>query len=347
MANKYQQSHGKARTNVLSTNNSGVYLNTAEGSITKIIAVTVRFQATAPALIKHIRHRYQLTEYEFNSVNWSAHGSALRNRMGKRTHMVKLVNGILPTGKHMHRKDHIRNKCVACKTEVEDWPHIMRCTHGPQQQWRNTTLVAVETKSEKLGTRPALKRVLLAGINGWLDSNNNAFVLDPAQFHFELKQVIAKQNQIGWNQFFLGRFCWEWSDVQDAYYAVQRAQGKKNKHTGARWQTAIIGELWKQWDVVWEARNKDVHGSDATARQQAITRKVRRDLRALYDSRNHMEPREQALLFDILEAHMEQPTWVIKNWMAIHVPGIKASIRQAQLRATTGVRSLQQYFGPR
>ena len=69
MANMYQQAHGEARTNVLPTNNSGVYLNTAEGSITKRIAVTVRIQATAPTLIKHIRHRYQWTEYEFYSVN--------------------------------------------------------------------------------------------------------------------------------------------------------------------------------------------------------------------------------------------------------------------------------------
>ena len=98
---------------------------------------------------------------------------------------------------------------------------------------------------------------------------------------------------------------------------------------------------------MWSIRNNDVHGSDATALQQAITREVRRDLRSLYDTRGHMEPSAQALLFDTLEEHMEQPTWVIKNWMAIHVPSIKVSIRRSRFRAITGVRSLQQYFGPR
>ena len=156
MANRYQQDHGKSRTTVLPTATSGVYLNTVEGSITKRIAVTVRFQATAPALIQHLRHRYQWTAYEFNSVNWPAHGSALRGRMEKRTHLIKLVHGILPTGKHLHRKDNIRNRCVVCKTELEDWPHILRCSHSSRQKWREATMMAVAAKSEKLETRPAL-----------------------------------------------------------------------------------------------------------------------------------------------------------------------------------------------
>jgi hypothetical protein len=105
-------------------------------------------------------------------------------------------------------------------------------------------MVAVASKSEKLDTRPALQQVLLTGIRGWLaSSRNNAFVLDPTQFHIEMRKLISQQNQIGWNQLFLGRFCWEWSDLQDTHYTVQQAQGKKNRHTGQQWQTAIIGEL--------------------------------------------------------------------------------------------------------
>ena len=53
MANRYQRDHGKSRTTVLPTNTSGVYLNTTAGSITKRIGVTVRYQATAPALISN------------------------------------------------------------------------------------------------------------------------------------------------------------------------------------------------------------------------------------------------------------------------------------------------------
>ena len=208
-------------------------------------------------------------------------------------------------------------------------------------------VLAVTAKCEKLDTRPALQRVFLAGIKGWLSSSNNSFTLESSKFHIKVEKLISHQNQIGWNQLFLGRFCWHWSDLQDAYYSVQRAQGKKKRNTGQRWQTAIISEIWTQWNIVWASRNQDVHGAGATTRQQAITREVRRDVRLLYDTRVQMEPSAQALLLDTLEEHMEQPTWVIKNWMAIHVPGIKASIRRARLQATTGARSLQKYFGPR
>ena len=120
MANRYQRNHGQQRTSVLSTDTSGVYLHTAKGSITKRIAAVVRYQATAPALIQKIRHRYHWTEQEFHTINWPAHGSALRGNMDKRTHLIKLIHGILHTGKKIYRKDPVRNRCVACKTELED-----------------------------------------------------------------------------------------------------------------------------------------------------------------------------------------------------------------------------------
>jgi hypothetical protein len=146
----------------------------------------------------------------------------------------------------------------------------------------------------------------------------------------------------------LGRFSWKWSDLQDDFYAVRRKPGKMKQLTGQRWQTTIIGVLWDQWGyLVWALRNGDLHGTTETAKSRAIATEVRRDLSNLYDQRNHMEPNVQELLFDTLEEHFEEPTWVTKNWLSMNSTTMRASIKRARKKAITGVRSLRQYFSAR
>jgi hypothetical protein len=92
------------------------------------------------------------------------------------------------------------------------------------------TLVTLATKCDSLDTtgRPAIQRVLIAEPRGLLKNCNDAFTLDQSKFHCEVSTlcIINHQNQIGWNQLFLGRFCWLWRNLQDACYATRRAQGK-------------------------------------------------------------------------------------------------------------------------
>jgi hypothetical protein len=72
---------------------------------------------------------------------------------------------------------------------------------------------------------------------------------------------------------FLGRFSKEWSALQNDYYAqkaeeaeTEQLQKKIKKQTGRQWQLALIGLLWEQWWVLWESRNKDLHGKDTSTR---------------------------------------------------------------------------------
>ena len=347
MATQYQRHHGEPRPQVLLTDTAGVCLITPEGSVTKKYAHTIRYQATAPELQKHIMERYKWTQHTFQTINWLAHGSALRVRIDKRTHLTKLVHGILPTGKVLHRKDMLRNQCPACRQSMEDWQHIMRCRSPPRQTWRECTIRAIHDKCRSLSTRPAIQDALIDGVTGWLDSGDDTFELDPAKYHIDVRQLVTQQNKIGWQQIFLGRFGWKWSDMQDDFYAARREPGKTKRLTGQRWQTVIIGVVWEQWYLVWRLRNGDLHGVTETARSRAITTEAHRDLRDLYDQRNHMEPNVQELLFETLEEHLAQPTWVTQNWLAMTSAMMRASIKRARQKAITGVRSLRQYFSAR
>ena len=76
-------------------------------------------------------------------------------------------------------------------------------------------------------------------------------------------------------------------------------------------------------------------------------REISRRLTAIYDQRNHMEPSAQSLLFSEIRHHLEQPPWVIQNWITINGPVFMASLRTVKAKAIQNVRSIQTYFAPR
>ena len=93
-------------------------------------------------------------------------------------------------------------------------------------------------------------------------------------------------------------------------------------------------------------RNADVYGNDAATRAIAEEREVSRRLALIYDKRNHMEPSAQELLFPDIRTHLEQPPWVIQNWITINGPVFIASMRNVKSRAIQNVRSIRSYFAP-
>ena len=281
-----------------------------------------------------------------HSVNWKAHGTVLRQRIKHRTHLIKLVNGLLPTCKHVYRADPIRSVCPKCKVLHEDWNHIMKCGHPDRQVWRDDTLTKVEKQCKMRGTRPALQRLLLSALKQWVHCPEIEVQVDPSSYPSDIQRLIFQQNAIGWRQLFLGRFSSEWAYLQENYYFARPRDPKKPKRTGDRWQAAMIGLLWDQWWAVWSSRNKDLHGADAAQRAQAETREVHRDLRDLNDVRDQLDPHVRALFQDTLNDQFAQPTWYNKTWVAIHGPVIRENLKRVAQRAKVGVRSIRQYFEP-
>ena len=119
-------------------------------------------------------------------------------------------------------------------------------------------------------------------------------------------------------------------------------KGKKHR-TGQRWQTAIIGELWTQWFTLWEARNSDLHGATESLQARAEREEVERSLRDIYDMRDRVEPSVQKLLCQDITNHFAKPLWFNKNWLAIHGPLVRQSVRNAKKKAIQGVRSTPGY----
>jgi hypothetical protein len=152
---------------------------------------------------------------------------------------------------------------------------------------------------------------------------------------------------VGWRHVFLGRFCLEWCHLQDEFYSRTSEARGKNAWTGLRWQVSVIGEIWDQWRVLWNLRNHELHGATVSQQATAEIRNIQRDLRDIYDKKALMEPNVQELLYADMNAHMDKPPWFNRNWLAIHGPLAKASIKRARDKAIQGVKSIRQYFSPR
>jgi hypothetical protein len=158
---------------------------------------------------------------------------------------------------------------------------------------------------------------------------------------------VFQQNAIGWDHIFLGRFSQEWGSLQDKYYARRAHTTETKRYTGQRWQIAVISSIWQQWFLLWALRNKALHGADARLQMQAERRVVKRTLSDLYDYRNQMEPSVQQLLHRDLAEHFTKTVSYNKNWLAVHGPLIKQSIKRAKAKAIKGVKSIRSYFGPK
>ena len=347
LANHYQRDYGHHQPIVPLTEWVGVHLLLPQGTITSNHEAALRNQATGPPLLKTMKIKYGWTNRSVSYINWRAHGSSLRKQMPKRTHLIKLVHGLLPTNTSIHRHDPIRRMCPACMKTSETWHHMPRCPHEARGEWRRKTLSAIDDVCAKSRTKPELRHLLFDSINGWLHHDNPApFHVDMSSYPSGVYRLIAQQNEIGWDHLFLGRFSREWGRLQDEYYARQVNQDKNKRRTGHRWQMAIIGKLWDQGFLVWEVRNADKHGVDSTAKARTERLEVDRSLRVLYALRNHMEPSVRDILCDDITQHVGKSTKYNQNWLATHGPTIRSSVKSATQKALRNMRSIREWFRP-
>ena len=176
----------------------------------------------------------------------------------------------------------------------------------------------------------------------WFNPETPDFV-SPVLFPQDVRLLIHRQNAIGWRQILRGRFSKEWERIQNAYYMRHKLK-TSFKRTGARWQQQFITVIWDAWFNLWSTRNGEVHGTTAATRAQAQRREVARQITEIYASRDLMEPEAAALLETNEDTHVQRPTHVTQNWLALAGPVIRKSVRRIKKVSLQGVRSLRSYF---
>jgi hypothetical protein len=346
-AGQYQDLHGQDRPVVLLTPRTHALLHLFEGTVTSSFAATLRHAYCGPPLLEYIRTRNKWSEATLESINWPSHSSAIRKQLPRRLHYVKLVHDILPTNSRKNLLDNGTRTCPCCPSPHEDRDHILRCPAPDRNKWRQKFLTKLSDICTTQHTYEPLKKLLIDAFRQWLyPGQEESDEPQCENYAAEMHVLIETQARIGWRQLFNGRFCKQWSEIQDVHlHHIRRHLPTKN-NSGHKWQIAIITVIWEEWHDLWKMRNGDVHGIDTATKAIAEKRDVSRRLTMIYEKRNHMEPSAQALLCPDIRTHLEQPPWVIQNWITINGPVFIASIRNVKAKAIQNVRSIRTYFAP-
>ena len=344
LATLYQEQHGMHRTQVLKSTSGGAYLVTASGTVTAKYKEVILAKSTSPDLRNYIvQEKQKWTDSTMETVNWSAHGKALRSHVQCRVHLSKMLHECLPTFHQLNKYGGAHRNCPACSSPDETRDHILRCRASPRSEWRRQFWAAIDQFHADHRTAPLLRHVFRSAVEEWLQAEGDVEV-SPILYPVDVRQLLLHQNTIGWRQLFSGRFSTEWARLQQAYYHQHRKKSGNHRSTGSQWQVKLIGVLWEQWRKVWTLRNSEVHGHDTVTRARATRAATDRDLREVYDQRHHLEPQVESLLHPNEHEHRRRSRTTTQNWLAVNLPIIRRSVRRVKKRSARGMHSLLTYF---
>jgi hypothetical protein len=233
--------------------------------------------------------------------------------------------------------------CPVCGSTEETRDHIIRCPAPSRAEWRRTFWEAIDQFHTEYRTAPLLIHVLRSALGDWFQEES-VIDVSPILYPMDVRKLILEQNAIGWKQLFSGRFSIEWSQLQQRYYSKHRKKVEYQRRDGSQWQVKLIGVMWDQWRHVWRMRNEAVHGHDKATRASAERAATDRDLREVYDQRQHLEPQVTSLLHQDEHEHRSRSRATNKNWLAVNLPIIRRSVRRVKKRSARGMQSLRSYF---
>ena len=344
LATQYQQQHGYHRPQVLMSPSAGVHLVSASGTITSKYKEVVLKKSTSPDLRQYIQEKNSWTPSTMDMVNWLALGKAFCNQISRRIHLSKLLHECLPTFHQLNKYGGSHRPCPACLSPDETRDYILRCLDPPRVEWRRHYRDALAKFHAEYRTAPLLVHALKLALEEWFQSTSDIEV-SPVLYPKDVRHLVIQQNAIGWRQLFNVRFTVEWAKLQQEYYSKHRKKqdGNKRRRDGSQWQVKLIVLMWDQWRLLWSLRNSDVHGKDSATRARAERAATARDLREVYDQRQHLEPQVASLLHEQEHEH-RRPLSMTRNWIAVNLPIVRRSVRRVKNHSARGTQSLRTYF---
>ena len=340
IAAEYHELLQPQRPFILMSPNAKAHLVHMEGTVTAKYDEFIATQATAPPLQKYLADKHSWSDVVVETINWKAHGQALKKNKARRSHFVKFVHDILPTTSLRNKYDGGKRTCPLCQHPREDRDHILRCPHSSRSEWRQQLVQALTKYCRDTNTYPAILRLLVSTLQRWLSGEDNPQI-DTAQHPPDIRAIIRQQSRIGWCQIFLGRFTQAWSIIQQRY---MERKFPTHHHIADRWQVGLIQTIWEKWYQLWISRNEEVHGKDVSSRHNAERAEIQRQLNILYAQRPMMEPQVQQLLLASPEAHIRYPLKVTKNWLQMNATTFSESVKRVKTRALQGMRSIRSYY---
>jgi hypothetical protein len=133
----------------------------------------------------------------------------------------------------------------------------------------------------------------------------------------QLGKLIVKaytdQLALGWNAFFRGFWVQSWRLAQEEQFCMYRS--REVQDTGDRWSAMAQAWFFDTFDMVWNLRNNDEHGSDRATQRTIQLTKCERAIRRLYDKGEELSYAERHPFRDPMEDLLLQPVQMQELWI--------------------------------
>ena len=149
-------------------------------------------------------------------------------------------------------------KCSLCSAP-ETTDHMIQCPDHSRTQWRCKTINELRQTIKKNNTDHSLSETLLTAIASWMDTG----LVVVRKFPHKYRRAINTQFKIGWRQLFMGKISQEWIQLYEDTYVETPSQDepKRRKYVdGYIWGANVVETLIRQMIILWETRNKKIHG---------------------------------------------------------------------------------------
>lgn len=220
-----------------------------------------------------------------------------------RQHWVsKTISGFCATGTMMkRRRERDSDFCPRCG-ETENVQHIWQCKRDTEDLW-NRSMEDVRNWLSLNNTHPEMSRAIIDNLNQW--RNGDTPVVGT---HIPwLQELLSKQNESGWHNFFEGLVVKEWKNAMLQYLA--RTQSKKSSK---RWIIALICKLWQvAWDL-WEHRNGYLHDSEDNLISSQTDNEIQDQFRV---GCHELDQQSQVLFARGVDSILQKPLEVRQQWL--------------------------------
>ena len=182
-------------------------LRTVNGGYTQAI----REAASLPELFGYLKAKYKWTNTTQLDIGWTWFQRAASNyKDHSNNHLMKLVYDKFPTNSTKHTsggQSWIPRTCRYCNLADETFHHLLKCNHEHANRFRKALPKAIRKYCLKHKIPDNFHTAVIIASEDWL---RDIPPLEQTPINASLKDVIYRQKQIGWDQFFRGYFTTYW-----------------------------------------------------------------------------------------------------------------------------------------
>ena len=228
---------------------------------------------TGPPMVAYIKEKTGWEQSTFDKVDWVAMGAYMKKiGIATRAKVVKLQHNWQNTGRQKGLflasagasagAIHDASRCPMGCGHYESPLHYLTCSKNPKGMEMASNIKSISKWMRQQDTAPALVGIATRILYKFTQGDPAA--LDTWNFDNEpngdaLRELVADQKDIGWDNFFRGRIALGWSKLQnDQYSTMELPEGQAYK-TGTWWASNLIRQIIYFSLNSWQIRNDVLH----------------------------------------------------------------------------------------